>query len=386
LLQKPWAKVLFTGSERVGKLVAQACATTLTPCILELGGKSATVVDESVPASQLQNVADRIVFAKLFNCGQVCVAPDTLFVHESHSEALQTALVRAVKSQFGADPRTGELARIVNTQNAQRLVDMIQEVEQLISSFSSNNDEDNNNKNNNNRDARKMTSSQTKIILGSSKQCDVNDRYVSPTIVVNPPDTSRLLREEVFGPILPVVTFSERQEAIERIQQLTKTAGIPLFLYVFTTREDVFRAFTDKCRSGGAVRSDVLIQLANTEQPLGGLGSSGYGRYFGKYSFDAFTHKYPVTYRPLGSIWDFGNLRCHPYEGWKAKVLEEYLLYLPKIPAFFSPRRLIVFGVFAVAAISVARPMLYYSDHEESMKLRLASTLESMAARLRSNS
>jgi hypothetical protein len=88
----------------------------------------------------------------------------------------------------------------------------------------------------------------------------------------------------------------------------------------------------DKCQSGGAIRNVVLIQLANPEQPLGGLGGSGYGRYFGKYSFDAFTHKYPVTFRPRGSIWDFGNIRCHPYNGSQAHLLENFLLYLPMVP------------------------------------------------------
>jgi hypothetical protein len=193
------------------------------------------------------------------------------------------------------------------------------------------------------------------------------------------------LKEEIFGPILPICSFSEREQAIDQIKQLSRTAGIPLFLYVFTTQNDVFKQFTDSCRSGGAVRNDVLIQLANSEQPLGGLGSSGYGRYFGKYSFDAFTHKYPVTYRPIGSFWDFGNLRCHPYAGWKAKVLEDYLLYLPRVPAFLSPQRLILMTALVVAIV----PALSYANTtllipEESIKLRLASSLEKVAAWLRS--
>ncbi|KAL3902617.1 MAG: hypothetical protein SGILL_010764, partial [Bacillariaceae sp.] len=362
LLSTQWAKVLFTGSERVGKLVAQACAETLTPCILECGGKSATVVDETVPTSQLQNVADRIVFAKFFNSGQVCIAPDTMFVHESHAISMKDALLRAMDEQLGKDPQSGEMARIVNKPNAQRLVDIIKEEEFHASTFNSD------------------TPDRTEIVVGGSKASDVDQRYVAPTLVLNPSPSGRLVKEEVFGPILPIRTFASRDEALETIQAMNKTAGIPLFLYVFTTKDRVFRTYTEKCRSGGAVRNDVLIQLANTEQPLGGLGSSGYGRYFGKYSYDAFTHKYPVTYRPLGSVWDFGNLRCHPYAGWKSKVLEDYLLYLPKVPSFLTPSRLlliplIIFMLFKLPSISTMIP--------PSVKLWLASALEDMARMLR---
>jgi acyl-CoA reductase-like NAD-dependent aldehyde dehydrogenase len=361
LLSKPWAKVLFTGSERVGKLVAQACANTLTPCILECGGKSATVVDETVPTAYLQNVADRIVFSKFFNAGQVCVAPDTLFVHEHHVTPLKEALVRAIDAQFGKNPQSGEMARIVNKQNAKRLVDIIKEEESYASKTS--------------------TLDKNEIVLGGSKACDIDQRYVAPTVVLNPSPESRLMKEEIFGPVLPIRTFTKRDEAIELIRNMNKISGIPLFLYVFTTKDSVFQTYTDKCRSGGAVRNDILIQLANTEQPLGGMGSSGYGRYFGKYSFDAFTHKYPVTWRPLGSFWDFGNLRCHPYEGWKTKVLEDYLLYLPKVPSYLGPHLLLCIPTLFL--MSVALPPLVPSAIPASVKLWLASHLEDLAATLR---
>jgi acyl-CoA reductase-like NAD-dependent aldehyde dehydrogenase len=370
LLAKPWAKVLFTGSRRVGTLVALACAHTLTPCILECGGKSAVVVDETVPTSKLQNVADRIVFAKFFNSGQVCIAPDTLFVHEKHVVPLTAALIQSIEAQFGKDPQAGEMARIVNQDGARRLVEILKEVEEFKEFTASQNGNE------------YAPSEDTKILFGGSEACDIQQRFVSPSLVLNPLPSSRMMKEEIFGPILPICTFSNRGEALQRVQQLNKASGIPLFLYVFTTSQGVFQTFMDKCQSSGAVRNDVLIQLANPEQPLGGLGGSGYGRYFGKYSFDAFTHKYPVTYRPLGSIWDFGNIRCHPYSGNKAHLLEGYLLYLPTVPSLLSPSRIFLILVVAVAIAPLQRIALAW-DIISIAKLWVAAGLEYVAEALR---
>ncbi len=143
----------------------------------------------------------------------------------------------------------------------------------------------------------------------------------------------------------------------------------------------MFQVFTKKCRSAGAVRNDVVVQLLNAEQPLGGLGSSGYGRYFGKYSFDAFTHKFPVTYRPLGSVWDYGNLRCHPYLGLKAKLLEDYIMYLPKV----TSRKLLLLGILVPLALllnkATAMPV-----KTSTFKLWLAFKLETVVEMLRASS
>jgi acyl-CoA reductase-like NAD-dependent aldehyde dehydrogenase len=370
LLAKPWAKVLFTGSVRVGRLVALACANTLTPCILECGGKSATVVDATVPTSKLQSVADRIVFAKFFNAGQACVAPDTLFVHENHMKPLTAALIRSIEAQFGKDPQSGDMARIVNQDSAQRLVEILKEVEESKGSTASK------------FGSQDTAHEDTKILFGGSEASDVHQRYVPPTIVQNPWLFSRIMKEEIFGPILPICTFSNRDEVIQRIQQLNKATGIPLFLYVFTTSERVFQIFMDRCLSGGAVRNDILIQLANPEQPLGGLGGSGYGRYFGKYSFDSFTHKYPVTYRPLGTTWDFGNMRCHPYIGSKAYLLQDFLFYLPMVPSFLSPSRIFLLVVLAVAIFPL-QGIALTTDIVATIKLWLAAKLEHLATALR---
>ena len=253
LLEKQWGMMVFTGSERVGKIVAESCAKTLTPVLLELGGKCPVIVDET--ATHLDNVADRIIFGKLLNAGQVCVAPDTLFVHEKYAEPLREALVRKLKSQFGKDPKQSGLPRMVLASHAQRQVELIQEAE---------NDKG------------------TTILCGGSQTCDPESKYVCPTIVSIGPNSSpslRILNEEIFGPILPIVTFKSREEVVKMVRELP---GTPLALIVFTSSADVFNDFTNKCPSGMAFRNDMVVHMASSHVSHGGLGSSGIGAYHGK--------------------------------------------------------------------------------------------------------
>jgi acyl-CoA reductase-like NAD-dependent aldehyde dehydrogenase len=229
LLQHAWGLVFFTGSDRVGKIVATTAAVTHTPILLELGGKSPCVVDESAPRD-MQLVANRIAWAKWFNAGQVCITVDYLLVHESLVDRLVDALVRTTKWQFGADPRapTSQWGKMVSKSHAQRLQDMIAEVE--VDGDPS-----------------------CRVVLGSAASCDPAARHVGPTIVLNPPLTSRLLREEIFGPILPILTYRHRSEAVARIRATTT----PLCLYVFTTQDKVLREFMAQCRAGAVVQNDV---------------------------------------------------------------------------------------------------------------------------------
>mmetsp|Transcript_35614 Transcript_35614/g.86258 ORF Transcript_35614/g.86258 Transcript_35614/m.86258 type:complete len:526 (-) Transcript_35614:1624-3201(-) len=317
LLEKSWGKVFFTGSPRVGKIVASACASTLTPVILELGGKSPVVVDENIRAKHLQNVADRIIFAKTYNAGQTCVAPDTLFVHDSHVKDLCVCLVNAIETQFGKDPKQGELGRIISIASTKRLQQMILEAEGDDSSS---------------------------VVYGSSTECDIDTRYICPTLILNPKPGAKVLKEEIFGPILPIVTFSSRSEAYESVNSL---GSHPLQFTVFTSEDGVFQEYTTKCPSSAAFRNDCLVQLSNHNLPFGGLGGSGIGHYSGKYSFDAFTHPFPSTYRPIGKLWDLDNLRCHPYGDWKTKFLERYIVGLPDIPVMHVNRLVYVTAIIA---------------------------------------
>jgi acyl-CoA reductase-like NAD-dependent aldehyde dehydrogenase len=308
LLEKPWGMIVFTGSERVGKIVAEAAAKTLTPTILELGGKCPAIVDET--ATKIQNIASRIIFCKLLNAGQTCVAPDTVFVHEKHAQALCQALVQALESQFGTNPKLSGLARMAQVSHAERQVALI-------------------------LDAENKSSSAT-ILYGGSKTCDPQTKYVCPTLVKIGSSNAydlRLMKEEVFGPILPIVTFSSREQAVEMIHKMGCT---PLAMTVYTTNDEVFNEFTKKCRSGMAFQNDGIVQMASNYLRHGGIGSSGMGGYHGVHSFEAFSHPFSIAKRPLGALWDLGDIRCHPYPSWKAKLLEFIVLRAPDFPVFHT--------------------------------------------------
>jgi acyl-CoA reductase-like NAD-dependent aldehyde dehydrogenase len=295
ILSYPWATVFFTGSQRVGKIVAEAAAQTLSPVVLELGGKSACVVDETCPR-HVQQMAHRIVWGKTLNSGQVCAAVDYVLVHESRAPELIRCLVRALSEQYpkNAAGQASELGRMVCREHASRQVELIAEVEKAAAASAS---------------ASGSTETKaTRIVVGGSKECDPASRYVAPTIVLDPPRGCRLMKEEVFGPVLPVLTYSTRQEAIETVQEVSGMA--PLCLYVFTDSEDVFQHYVRTCRAGAAVRNDCIMHLGSRNLPFGGLGTSGYGRYHGKYSFDLFSHPLPVMYRPCVSGSDLGMARC----------------------------------------------------------------------------
>lgn len=346
LLSHPWGTIFFTGSARVGKIVATAAAQTLTPTILELGGKTPCVVDETCP-NHIQQIAHRIIWAKLFNAGQTCAAVDYVLVHESVAPALIKCLQIALETQF---PDSTELARLVCREHAQRQVELIQEIERRIAASSS------------------ASPSSPKIVVGGSATCDVQSRFVTPTMIVNPPDDSRLLKEEIFGPILPILTFQTRSQAIATIQEVSGMA--PLCMYVFTKSDTVLQEYIRTCRAGGVVRNDCLVHLASQELPFGGLGTSGYGAYHGKFSFDAFSQQLPVVYRPCAPGMDLGMARYHPFAGGKGQRAAG-IMKLPYIPVL-KP------AVVAVGLAIVARFLL-----RGQVAALLASALEGLAGWMR---
>lgn len=320
LLEKRWGKVFFTGSERVGRIVQRAAAETMSPTIMELGGKCPVVVDETVPASTIENVARRIVFGKCINAGQTCVAPDITFVHKSHVTTLCDALARQVEEQFGKNPQTGELARMVNVASAKRVVGLIEDAEKTGG----------------------------KVICGGSKICNADKKYVGPTFILDPPKEAKILQEEVFGPVMAIVPFSTREEAIQLVQNL---AGEPLQLYIFTAKNSVFQEYVERCTASGAFRNDLMLQGASQHLPFGGIGTSGHGNYYGKFSFDTFTHTYSVAHRPLRSLTLLETIRCHPFGGIKGYVLENVIFSLPDIPVFHTRKLLLSLGgIFLLVA------------------------------------
>jgi len=303
LMKYNWGMVHFTGSERVGKIIQTNAAKTLSPTILELGGKSPAIVAEDCP-EDIDTVCNRIVSGKLMNCGQTCVAPDYILCHESKISLLSKNIIMAIERLYGTDQKDSELPRIVDENNAKRLVAMIAEVE--------------NEKN-----------SSTKILYGGSVACSVKEKYIVPTVILNPPPGSRVMIEEIFGPILPIAVYRTDEEAISFSQKICRT---PLTMYVFTKSKQRYEKYMARIPSGSAMRNDTLLQFAIPDFPFGGIGTSGIGKYQGKASFDAFTHKKTSQYHPCLSLLDAYGLRYHPHGGGRGKIFLAALKYSPNIP------------------------------------------------------
>ncbi|GAB4414011.1 MAG: aldehyde dehydrogenase [Bacteroidia bacterium] len=258
LLAEPVDFIHFTGSPRVGRIVMEAAARHLTPVALELGGKCPAIVDVH---THLDQTARRIAWAKCFNAGQSCVAPDYLLVHRSVKEDLIGRMSQAFVEFLGKDPQQSpDLARIVNRQHHERL------------------------------------SSYLTGDIRHGGQTDPEDLFVAPTIIDVPdPDQHPAMEDEIFGPILPVIAYDELDEAIDFINRRPK----PLALYVFSNRSHVQTEVLGRTSAGAVCVNDVMVQIYMTDLPLGGVGMSGIGRYHGKAGFDAFSNLKSVLRRSL---------------------------------------------------------------------------------------
>ena len=268
LLAKRWDYIFFTGSVAVGKVVAKAAAIHLTPVTLELGGKSPCIVDET---AVLRLTAKRIVWGKFFNAGQTCVAPDYLLVHAKVKEQLVTYLKEEIVTAYGENPESSpDLARIINQKNFQRLERLLKEQE---------------------------------IITGG--KLNENELYISPTLINEPALESALMKDEIFGPILPILSYKNEEELEIILSKYEK----PLALYIFSTSKYFIETCLSKYSFGGGCVNDIAIHLANRNLPFGGVGQSGMGAYHGKFSFDTFSnHKsivkkanwldIPISYAP----------------------------------------------------------------------------------------
>jgi len=251
LLQEPFDYIFFTGSTRVGKLVMEAAAKHLTPVTLELGGKSPVIIDKS---ADLTIAAKRIIWGKTINAGQTCVAPDYIMVHESIKDKLIMELQQAIADFFGSNPeKSNDFGRIVSDKHFERLVEMIKK------------DKD-------------------QVILGGKSTKET--RYIEPTIV-EANWNSCSMQEEIFGPILPILTYKTLDEAIKSIKNFDK----PLALYLFSSNKNVENKVIGSISSGGVCVNDVLTHIVHPDLPFGGVGASGLGSYHGKYSFLTFSHQ-----------------------------------------------------------------------------------------------
>jgi aldehyde dehydrogenase (NAD+) len=269
LTQQPWGCIFFVGSTAVGRRVMAAAAQHLTPVVLELGGKSPALVDDDV---DLPTAARRIAWAKFHNAGQTCVAPDYVLVHQAVHDRFLQHLTAAISAFYGPDPRhSPDYARIVSRAHTQRLAAL---------------------------------RAGGRVVCGG--QVDLEQRYVAPTVLSDVDLQHALMREEIFGPLLPVIAVPDLESGV----LLAGRWPTPLSAYIFTRNARRAEAALAHLRSGSAVVNDALVQLASERLPLGGLGPSGMGSFHGQATFEAFTHWRSVMKRSF--VFDL-PLRYPPY-------------------------------------------------------------------------
>ena len=282
LLEKKFDLVFFTGSQAVGREVLRHTAEHLTPAILELGGKSPCIVDGT---AKLELAAKRIVFGKFLNCGQTCVAPDYILCHRGVKDQLVAELCKQVKLQYGENPlENPDYGKIINEKHFDRIRGLI---------------------------------APDKVVLGGVSNRET--RQIAPTIMENITWEDAVMQEEIFGPLLPVLTFDEFDEVYELLAEKPK----PLALYLFSEEKARIREVTERCSYGGGCVNDTIIHLATSEMGFGGVGESGMGSYHGKEGFDAFSHIKSIVDK---KTWMDLPMRYQPYNrGLYGKLLRMFL-------------------------------------------------------------
>lgn len=283
LLEQKWDKIFYTGNGRIGRIVMAAAAKHLTPVILELGGKSPTIVDSNV---DLQVAARRIIAGKWgCNNGQACIAPDYVITTKAFAPELIDALQSELLGFFGENPmESKDMSRIVNLNHFTRLTKLM--------------DED------------KVS---TKTVVGGQR--NEKQLKIAPTILLDVPEDSLIMKEEIFGPLLPILTVQNLEDSFAMINSRSK----PLAAYCFTNNEKLKKEFVRNISAGGLLINDTTIHTALETLPFGGVGESGMGSYHGKFSFDAFSHKKAVLYR---SFKGDASARYPPYTPRKLRLLK----------------------------------------------------------------
>ena len=250
LLNERWDIIFFTGSPSLGKRVMSAAAKNLTPVVLELGGKSPCIIDRT---ANIAVAARRIAWGKTLNSGQTCIAPDYILIHRDVKEQFVEAFAAEVKALHGNDVKSDKhYVRMVNDRAFERVSSYI-------------------------RDA--------KVLCGGAT--DATERYIEPTLLDNPPLTSPVMTEEIFGPVFPVITLEG--DFVDRVVDFVTSREKPLALYYFGRERDGWEVI-HRTSSGGGCINDVIMHIANEHVPFGGVGNSGMGRYHGRDSFDCFSH------------------------------------------------------------------------------------------------
>ena len=281
LLQAPFDHIFFTGSQAVGREVMRQAAERLTPVTLELGGKSPCIV---TPSAKLPLAARRIVFGKFLNCGQTCVAPDYLLCHRSVKESLLRAITQEIRRQFGDEPlQNADYGKIINQKHFDRLTALL---------------------------------SSGQVVWGGKG--DRASLRIEPTVLDGVTWEDPVMGEEIFGPVLPVLTYDTLEEAAA----LINARPHPLALYLFTEDKREVRYLTERCQFGGGCINDTIIHLATSNMGFGGVGASGMGAYHGKAGFETFSHRKSIVDK---KTWLDLPMRYHPYGDKKLNLIRKFM-------------------------------------------------------------
>ncbi|MEJ1935304.1 aldehyde dehydrogenase family protein, partial [Nostoc sp. NIES-2111] len=270
LLDQKFDHIFFTGGTAIGKIVMAAAAKQLTPVTLELGGKSPCIVDTDI---NFEHTARRITWGKFINAGQTCIAPDYLLVNQNIKKDLIAAIQKTLKQFYGDNPaQSPDYGRIISHRHFERLTKFL---------------------------------NNGKIIVGG--ETNYENKYIAPTILDKVALTDPVMQEEIFGPILPVIEYTDIKDAIALINSQPK----PLALYLFTQNQTLQKRVLQETSSGGVCINDTMMHIGVSSLPFGGVGDSGIGSYHGKASFDTFSHYKSVL---KNSFWLDLNWRYAPYK------------------------------------------------------------------------
>ena len=281
LLKEHFDYIFFTGSQAVGKEVMRNAAEHLTPVTLELGGKSPCIVDQT---ADIKLAARRIVFGKYLNCGQTCVAPDYIYCHRTVKDRLIKEVQKQIQKQYGKQPlRNPNYGKIINEKHFDRILGLIDE---------------------------------KKVVHGGN--FDRKTLRIEPTVLDHVTFQDAVMQEEIFGPLMPVLTFDNLDDVIRKINSMPH----PLAFYFFTSDKAAAKKVTSRCGFGGGCINDTIIHLATTEMGFGGFGESGMGAYHGKIGFDTFSHYKSIVDK---KTWIDLPMRYQPYQKLHEKMVRFFL-------------------------------------------------------------
>ncbi|MCQ2613494.1 MAG: aldehyde dehydrogenase [Treponemataceae bacterium] len=281
LLDEHFDYIFFTGSKAVGKEVMRRAAEHLTPVTLELGGKSPCIIDEKV---NIKLAAKRLVFGKLLNCGQTCVAPDYVYVHSSVKEKFVEAVKAQIVKQYGEKPlENPDFGKMINEKHFARVMGLI------------------------NKD---------KVVFGGNTKPET--LQIEPTVMVDVTFDDAVMQEEIFGPLMPIMTYDNLDDVIAKINSMES----PLALYIFTDSSKTAKKVLRNCRFGGGCVNDTIVHLATSSMGFGGFGESGMGAYHGKTGFETFSHLKSILEK---KNWIDMPMRYQPYKSFWGKVIKLFM-------------------------------------------------------------